>query len=241
MSHSRDNLKRQIAEQVSRLAALDQSTAATVAASEEAERAFLVANQSKSDDCVIVPDAPDLEKNERIFLDANRAFEVQSREIALADQAYEAAKKRAHDGIRRKVLLFLACLTCAWLAVVVLFVGWTALSPTVQDREKLFLLQTEAASKFPQAVTATAPVKVQPANVIPQSSLRAVSPHYCPILFHLSDTVLVTFITSTTVAVLGLFLTAARWLYGTPSAPSSEKNQQKHASASPMGNGNGQN
>jgi ABC-type Fe3+ transport system permease subunit len=45
---------------------------------------------------------------------------------------------------------------------------------------------------------------------------------YCPVFFKLSDTVLVSFITSTTVSVLGLFMVAAKWLF-----PSAEKAPKK--------------
>jgi hypothetical protein len=45
------------------------------------------------------------------------------------------------------------------------------------------------------------------------AAVKSVAPNYCPILFHWSDSGLIAFVTSTTVAVPGLFLTAANWLY----------------------------
>jgi hypothetical protein len=60
-------------------------------------------------------------------------------------------------------------------------------------------------------------------TIADRSTLKTLSGvRYCPILFKLSDTVLVSFITSTTVSVLGLFMVAAKWLF-----PSSESRTTK--------------
>lgn len=138
-------------------------------------------------------------KLESVYLDQLR------QQLIFEKEQHELQEQKERHKLRKAVLRLLFGLTLGWLIVVVIFVGWTALSPSVQDREKLFQLQTQAGLASSSQT-----------NSPPKSVLNAVAPSYCPILFHLSDSVLVAFITSTTVAVLGLFLTAAKWLYSTP-------------------------
>lgn len=134
---------------------------------------------------------------ESVFLDQLR------QQLNYEKELQEFQEQQDRHEMRKSVLGRLFLLTSVWLFIVIIFVAWTALSPSVQDREKLFQLQSQAASVISFGT-----------NLPPQALMRTVSPKFCPILFHLSDSVLVAFITSTTVAVLGLFLTAAKWLYG---------------------------
>ena len=134
---------------------------------------------------------------ESVFLDQLR------QQLNYEKELQEFQEQQDRHELRKSVLGRLFRLTSVWLFIVIVFVAWTALSPSVQDREKLFQLQTQATSALSLGT-----------NLPPQTLIRTASPKFCPILFHLSDSVLVAFITSTTVAVLGLFLTAAKWLYG---------------------------
>lgn len=118
-------------------------------------------------------------------------------------QAQDFTHREDKHNLRKTVLVSLFCLTCFWLLAVIAFVAWTALSPSIADRQAVVALYSDV-SEFAGKTT----------NAIRLPTL----PKYCPILFHLSDSVLIAFITSTTVAVLGLFLTAAKWLYAEQSA-----------------------
>lgn len=130
--------------------------------------------------------------------------------VELAQQLSYERERHDFDVEREKHRfrkLFLWCLfglTCFWLLVVIVFVTWNAVSPSVENREKLMQLQIQVAASS------------SPTNTLNGIVARTVTPHFCSALFHLSDSVLIAFITSTTVAVLGLFLTAANWLYGKP-------------------------
>jgi|GEM_PF-4466577 len=133
------------------------------------------------------------------------------KEVSLLELAQRLSYERdRHDltaeiekhTFRKKFLWCLFGLTCVWLFLVIIFVGWNASSPSVEDRTKLLLLQSQIASNN------------NTSNFICVAEMKTATPHFCSTLFHLSDSVLIAFITSTTVAVLGLFLTAANWLYG---------------------------
>lgn len=125
-----------------------------------------------------------------------------AKQLSYEQKKHEFEAEKDKHKFRKWFLWALFGLTCAWLLIVVFFVGWNAVSPSVIDREKLLQLQGQLN------------VSNGGTNVLQSAMMRVANPKYCPILFHLSDSVLVAFITSTTVAVLGLFLTAARWLYG---------------------------
>ena len=184
MPHNKDKpLKQPISEQVSTLAS-------SVKATGETEESY---------------------KLESLFVDEFSESVKAGDSVSLVELAQRLGYERdRHDfsvevekhGFRMSFLRWLFYLTCAWLLAVIVFVAWTALSPSIADREKLVQLQNQIGAT--NGAT----------NVLQATMLHAVSPKYCPILFHLSDSVLVAFITSTTVAVLGLFLTAAKWLYG---------------------------
>lgn len=117
----------------------------------------------------------------------------QLRQQIASEKDQDLRERIDRHSLRKGILWALMGLTFIWLIVVVVFVGWSAVSPTVPDREKIIQLGQQ--------------VKVR----------------FCPILFHLSDGVLVAFITSTTLAVLGLFMTAAKWLYADKGATAREK------------------
>ena len=125
-----------------------------------------------------------------------------AQQLSFARDEHEFHVEKEKHQFRKRFLWCLFSLTCFWLFIVICFVGWNAMSPSIENREMLLHLQTQLSSTL---VTT---------NAINASVLTTVTPHFCPILFHLSDSVLIAFITSTTVAVLGLFLTAANWLYG---------------------------
>lgn len=129
-----------------------------------------------------------------------------------------SAEKEKHK-FRKMFLWCLFGLTCFWLLVVIVFVAWNAVSPSVENREKLMQLQMQCAS--PMSST----------NSLNCVATKTVTPHFCSVLFHLSDSVLIAFITSTTVAVLGLFLTAANWLYGRPENKKTSHTRSQHRQA----------
>ena len=150
---------------------------------------------------------------ESVFLDQLR------QQLNYEKELHEFQEQQDRHEMRKSTFDWLLKLTVGWLGVVVLLVAWTALSPSVADREKLVQLQNQIGT----ISAATNPLQA--------TMLHAASPKYCPILFHLSDSVLVAFITSTTVAVLGLFLTAAKWLYSAPSTgrhTADSKNHRRH-------------
>ena len=127
-----------------------------------------------------------------IYLESRRAW-----------QSFKEDEEK--HNFRKLFLKALFLLTCAWLATVVYFVYQNAVSPSVDDRGKLIQIQVQLET-ISKATT----------NTLDSAMIHAANPEYRSILFHLSDSVLIAFITSTTVAVLGLFLTAANWLYGKP-------------------------
>ncbi|MEJ0088445.1 MAG: hypothetical protein WDM80_01595 [Limisphaerales bacterium] len=111
-------------------------------------------------------------------------------------------EKQDTHSFRKGFLVALFVLICIWLGVVIYFVSQNAKCPTVADREKLIQIQNQIVS-----------MALDKTNAVDDAMLKIASPKFSENFFHLSDSVLIAFITSTTVAVLGLFLTAANWLF----------------------------
>lgn len=119
---------------------------------------------------------------------------------------------------RKRFFIALFVLTCSWLTTVIYFVYQNAVSPSIEDRGKLIQIQAQL-----DATTNLA------TNLFHSAMFYAANPVYKPSLFHLSDSVLIAFITSTTVAVLGLFVTAANWLYGKHNPKKKPESDNQHA------------
>lgn len=134
-------------------------------------------------------------EEEKSFLDTLRVL------IATQKDAFDHEKDVDVHGLRKSNLRALFWLTCVWLFAVVCFVAMSAVSPSVSEREKILEIREKYEGKLAGSLISTNVTHRQP--VI----------RYCPLTFKLSDTVLVAFITSTTVSVIGLFIIAAQWLY----------------------------
>ena len=110
----------------------------------------------------------------------------QRQQLAFDHELHAYTQEVDKHVLRKWVLGGLFLLTCFWLLVVVVFVGWTAMSATTTEREKLIQLQTEVQVNLQNGT-----------NLLAASMLKAASPKYCSIPFRLSDSVLIAFITST--------------------------------------------
>lgn len=127
-------------------------------------------------------------------------------------------KTKKSTSLEKDFFIALSVLTCSWLTTVIYFVYQNAVSPSIEDRGKLIQIQAQL-----DATTNLA------TNLFHSAMFYAANPVYKPSLFHLSDSVLIAFITSTTVAVLGLFVTAANWLYGKHNPKKKPESDNQHA------------